>query len=176
MFLEKSIFDPILVPTWLHFATQNRPENRSRGLLEASPGILGRSWPLLKGSWPLLDRSWALLCRFMALLCRSWPLLADFWWIWGSNLGSPGGSANHLFGHFFGSGAHLAPRPPPRALQTPKTTIFDDFWSLRGTPKPSFFIHPSIHPYIHPSLHPSVHPSILPSVHPSSHPSNYYFR
>ena len=134
-----SILDPSWVPTWLHFATQNRPENRSRRLSKASPGILGRSWPLLNRPWSLLQRPWALFCRLMALLCRSWPLLDDFGSIFGSNLGVPGGSANRVFGNFFGYGTHLAPRPPPSASRTFKNYHFRRF-SVPSRPSKSQFL------------------------------------
>ena len=32
MFSEKSIFDPILVPTWLHFGTQNPPKSTQKSI------------------------------------------------------------------------------------------------------------------------------------------------
>ena len=147
------ILDPILVPTWLHFATQNRPENRSRCLSKASPGILGRSWPLLSRPWPLSQRPWALFCRLWrscAVLGRSWTILDRFLVpTWGSREGPRTEFFWQLFRVWDPLGSKTPPKSPQdlqklpfwtifRAFRTPQITIFDDFWSLSAPPKPLF--------------------------------------
>ena len=67
----RSFLDAILVPTWLHFGSQNPSKSRLGdvlrrlgGVLEPLGGVLGVSWGVLGASWRVLGVSWGILKRF----------------------------------------------------------------------------------------------------------------
>ena len=66
-----SIFDPILVPTWLHFGSQNSPKSRLGGLLGRLESVLGRLSRILERLGGVLERLGGVLGRLGA----SWSVL-----------------------------------------------------------------------------------------------------
>ena len=66
-----SIFDAILVPTWLHFGEILDVLGGSGRLLGPLGGVLGPSWGVLAASWRVLD----LKSRLGGLSAASWRRL-----------------------------------------------------------------------------------------------------
>ena len=65
------------MPTWLHFATENRSKNLPRGVLEASLGSLGRVCPLLNRFSPLLGPLVPRSLDLVLLWANSYRIKAD---------------------------------------------------------------------------------------------------
>ena len=68
VFKLRSIFDAILVPTWLHFGRILDVLGGSGRLLGPLGGVLGPSWGVLAASWRVLD----LKSRLGGVLEASW--------------------------------------------------------------------------------------------------------
>ena len=64
----RRIFDPIRVPTWLHFGFKNPPKSRLGGLLGRLESCVGRLGGVLEATWVPLGASWAVLAASWSVL------------------------------------------------------------------------------------------------------------
>ena len=58
VFSEKSMFDPILVPTWLHFGTQNPPKSKQKSIPRGIQKMIDFWIDVLPKLAPFWDPSW----------------------------------------------------------------------------------------------------------------------
>ena len=58
VFSEKSMFDPILVPTWLHFGTQNPPKSTQKSIPRGIQKMIDFWIDFLPKLAPFWDPSW----------------------------------------------------------------------------------------------------------------------
>ena len=58
VFSEKSMFDPILVPTWLHFGTQNTPKSMKKSIPRGIQKMIDFRIDFLPKLAPFWDPSW----------------------------------------------------------------------------------------------------------------------
>ena len=58
VFSEKSMFDPILVPTWLHFGTQNPPKSTQKSIPRGIQKMIDVWIDFLLKLAPFWDPSW----------------------------------------------------------------------------------------------------------------------
>ena len=58
VFSEKSMFDPILVPTWLHFGTQNPPKSTQKSIPRGIQKMIDFWIDFLPKLAPCWDPSW----------------------------------------------------------------------------------------------------------------------
>ena len=58
MFSEKSMFDPILVPTWIHFGTPNPPKSNQKSIPRGIQKMINFRIDFLAKLAPCWDPSW----------------------------------------------------------------------------------------------------------------------